>query len=69
MLRNTDTMSSGCDGLGGPGSLVRYFNISCVMDERYVKGLAPSEKVETIVAKINGGMDEPADARYSGAIK
>jgi hypothetical protein len=39
------------------------------MAERYVKGLAPSEKVETIVAKISGGIVEPADVRYSGDIR
>ncbi len=69
MLRNTDTMSRGCAGLGGPGNLVRYFNISCVIAERYVKGLAPMENVDTIVARINGGIDEPADVRYSGDIR
>jgi hypothetical protein len=34
-----------------------------------VKGLAPSENVDTIVAKINGGIDEPADVRYSGDMR
>ena len=34
-----------------------------------MNGLAPSEKVDTIVARINGGMDEPADVRYSGDMR
>ena len=34
-----------------------------------MKGLAPSENVETMVARISGGMDEPADLRYSGDMR
>ena len=43
--------------------------MSWVMEERYVKGLAPRENVDAMVARISGGIEEPADLRYSGDIR